>query len=210
MAANRPQLACPHCGAPLTIRSPAAVLVICEYCSAAVYWDAQSVHSAGQQGALIEGFTRLYRGAGGSLEGQRFEVLGRIRYRSGIGLWDEWFIRGADEQTAWLTEDDHLLALQQPYAADLTHLAQQPAGARFELDGRPFEVDEVGEAVCVGVEGQLPARVLVGERYRYVDASSLDGALSLGVELDEQPPTSFLGRWLPHEAIQLDDEGIAW
>jgi len=209
-AANRPEVACPHCGAPLPIRSPAAVLVICEYCQTAVYWDADAIHAAGQQAALTEGFTRLYRGATGAIEGEALEVLGRIRYRSDRGFWDEWFVRIGDE-TAWLTEDDHELALQSPRDPDaLGDVLGLGPGDRFELPEGTFEVDEVGEAETVGVEGQLPQKILTGERYRFLDASSLDGRHALGVELDDDPPTAFLGRWLDHGAVSLDDEGEDW
>jgi hypothetical protein len=73
-----------------------------------------------------------------------------------------------------------------------------------------YEVDEVGETVCAGIEGELPKHVHTGDRYRYVDASSLDGRFTLGIELDENPPSAFLGRWVAHHDIRLDDEGEWW
>ncbi|MFK7987729.1 MAG: DUF4178 domain-containing protein [Sandaracinaceae bacterium] len=192
------------------MRSPAAVLAVCEHCQTAVHWQPNGAAAAGTQASLSEGFTRLYRGATGQLDGERLEVLGRVRYRTEQAFWDEWFVR-LGETDAWVTEDDHALSLQVP--ADLgalPPLVGLTAGTRFSVDGKAFEVDEVGEATCVGISGELPAAILTGEVYRFIDASSLDGSMSLGVELDDEPPTAFLGRWLAHESVVLDDEGAEW
>jgi len=211
MAPNvRPTSRCPQCGAPVLISSPAVVLALCEYCHTALYWDEEGIRLAGEQARLTEGFTRLYRGAAGELEGAHFEVLGRVRYRSERGFWDEWWLDVAGGESVWLTEDDHELALQTRLERDVSHLVGLRAGQRFELDGVNFEVDEVGEAACGGIEGQLPERMLTGETYGFLDASSLDGRLALGVELDDQPPSAFRGRWLPHEAVRLADAGDEW
>ncbi len=203
-------LHCPQCGAPVSVTSPAVVLAICDYCHTALYWDEDAVLLAGEQARLTQGFTRLYRGASGSLDGAPFEVIGRIRYRSLRGFWDEWWLHDAEGRGVWLTEDDHELAQQTRIDRDFSHLVGLDAGERFDLDGVPYEVDEVGEAECIGVEGQLPERVLTGERYRFLDASSLDGRFALGIELDDQPPSAFSGRWLAHEALRLADDGDVW
>jgi hypothetical protein len=205
-----PSVRCPECGAPLPIRSPASILVVCEYCRAAVYWNEEAVLSAGKQSVLPEGFTRLYRGAQGSLSGERFEVLGRARYEFRSGVWDEWYVALGPQRNGWITEDDHELAVQHPVDATyLGDLAGYAPGQRFDAHGMKFEVDEVGETVCVGIEGELPKFVTSGERYRYLDASTLDGHTVLGLELGEKP-SAYLGRWLAHEDVRLDDEGDAW
>jgi hypothetical protein len=207
----QPTVRCPECGAQIEIRSPAAVLVVCSYCRAAVHWNAQAVESAGKQSALAEGFTRLYRGALGWALGQRFEVVGRVRYSHRSGVWDEWFVNLEGHRTAWITEDDHELALQDPLTGvDLSFVRSLRAGQRFRALDTEFEVDEAGETVCVGIDGELPKTVVSGQRYRYVDATSLDGTRALGVELDQEPPTAFVGRWLAHDDLRLDDEGEQW
>lgn len=210
MAANRPELQCPSCGAPLPIRSPASLQAVCAYCHAVVYWNEQGIQDAGRKSHLIEGFTRLYRGATGTLRMERLDVLGRIRYGYGGGFWDEWYVTIGHGRTAWITEDDHELAVQSPYEGDVSAALGLSPGGRFVLDDTSFEVGEVGEAECVGVEGEVPKYVTTGERYRYLDASSLDGRLSLGIELDADPPSAFLGAWLVHADVQLDDDEASW
>lgn len=210
-ASNVPSVRCPECGAEIALRSPSAILVVCSYCRAAVYWNQQTVLSAGRQSALIEGFTRLYLGATGSVRGERMEVLGRARYRHASGLWDEWFVALGPHRSGWITEDDHELAIQHALEGlDLSSSAQLSPGQPLTVQGILFEVDEIGETECVGIEGALPKHVLTGQRYRYLDASSVDGRYALGLELDRHPPTVFLGQWLAHDDVRLDDEGDAW
>jgi hypothetical protein len=198
---------CPTCGAPRRITNPATMMFVCAYCGSPVYWDADQVRSAGTQAALTEGFTRLYREATGSLRGKRFDTLGRVRYGFGRGCWDEWYLRFEDGTTAWLTEDNHELCLEWP-------MGETPPPdngfVRLTLRGLDFVVEERGEAECLGAEGELPFVVRLGERYRYVDGSSPDGKHSLGIEYDAAPGAIFLGDWLGHEELALDDEGEDW
>jgi hypothetical protein len=183
------------------------MMFVCAYCGSTAYWDASQVRSAGTQAALTEGFTRLYRDAAGSLRGTRFETLGRVRYGYGRGFWDEWYLRFADGTTAWLTEDNHELCLERRVDA-----APPPDDGlvRIMLGGLEFAVEERGEAVCMGAEGELPFVVTLGERYRYIDGSSPDGRHSLGIEYGAAGSAVFIGEWLGHEELALDDEGEDW
>lgn len=218
--------ACPGCGAPLEQRNPGMLVMACGYCGNVLRWDGPEadavIRNAGRQAILPEGFTRLYRGATGRLGNVRFKVLGRIRYGYSAGFWDEWYLereaphpseRGEGEQGKglWLTEDDHELILEEPYKGP-------PPGAfrtfapsqQFSLGGMAWYVEEVGQARFLGMEGQLPRSADTGDSYPFVDASSLDGRYSLGIEYDGDPPTVFMGRFLKWASLTLDDEGDSW
>jgi len=202
---------CPSCGAPHEIRNPGIVKATCEYCGNAVIWDEQRIQDAGKQATLPEGFTRLYRGASGRLLSKRFEVIGRVRYGFGGGFWDEWFVTLQDGRTGWLSEDNHELALQSPLSdARVLPFAQYRPGTQIFVDKTEYLVQEIGEASCLGIEGELPKLVEAGESYPYVDASSPDGRYALGIEYDDDPPTVFHGRWLKQASVKLDDEGRSW
>jgi hypothetical protein len=206
-----PTVNCPSCGAPRILHNPGILLFVCEHCGSAVTWDEEKIRAAGQQAALPEGFTRLYRGAAGTLQQKRFLVLGRVRYSFGSGFWDEWFLELGDGSTRWLTEDNHELSLQREVSSPpLDRFEAYRPGSKILFDDREFRVQEVGWTECLGIEGELPRAIAAGERYAYVDASSVDGRFSLGIEYDEEVPTVFLGRWLRHAALRLDDEGDDW
>lgn len=200
---------CPTCGAPLPAGNPGVVMAVCEYCGGVSYWNEQGAQDSGKKSMLGQGFTRLYRDATGSLRGRRFRVEGRVRYSFGRGFWDEWYITFDDGSSAWVTEDDHELSLQTAYDGSQVQTEGLQPGGALQVGGQQYVVMEMGEASCLGIEGQLPKAVLPDESYRYIDASSPDGRYALGIELDEEPPTLFIGEWLAHEEVQLDDEGAA-
>ena len=205
------RISCPSCGAGHDLYNPGIVMIACEYCGNALYWDADKVKDAGQQSILAEGFSRLYRGATGKLKNRSFFVMGRVRYSFGHGFWDEWFLEFGDGSIGWLTEDNHEFALEKRSAAKkLPPFDKLTPGLRFTVRGISFVVEEIGQAECLGMEGDLPIDVQSGETYAFTDASSQDGKHSLGLEYDRQPPVVYFGQWLKYQDIRMDDEGVDW
>lgn len=206
---------CPSCGAPLPTRNPGVVAAACAYCGTLVTWDADAVRDSGHKSRLPTGFTRFYTGATGTLEGARFVVLGRVRYQTGGARWDEWAVQvegappGSDGVT-WITEDDHELAIETGRKRVTLAVEDATVGSFVELLGHRFVIEEAGEAVCEGVEGQLPRGIFPGERYRYADGSTPDGAHTVGIEWDGDDPMVFVGRWAKPAEVALDDEGVEW
>ncbi|MFH0902249.1 MAG: DUF4178 domain-containing protein [Pseudomonadota bacterium] len=182
-------------------------MVVCEYCNAAIYWDTEKILNAGKQAALAEGFTRLYRGAIGRIDKRQFQVLGRVRYSFGRGFWDEWYVELGDGTGGWITEDNHELCLEHQVEAAVDSFG---SFRRLTIEGSEFVVEESGKAECLGVEGDLPLVITVGESYQFVDGSSPDGRLAMGIEYDQDPPSVFVGRWLAHSEVRLEDEGEEW
>ena len=207
----RKNISCPSCGAPQPADNPGLVSFACDFCHSIFYLNEEKVLAAGNKSVLTEGFSRLYRGAGGSFHKKRFIVRGRVRYSFSRGFWDEWYLEMEDGSWVWLTEDGHEFCEQRDVDFDrrLSSVRFAP-GTYFEMNERQFMVQEVGNTVCTGLEGALPKKIRLGESYRYVDATSLDGNYSLGFEYDGQPPSAFLGRWLRGNELKMDDEGVDW
>ncbi len=204
-------IGCPACGATHEIYNPGVITVVCEYCGNAIYWDEEKIKDAGKQSVLPEGFTRLFRGATGRLGNRSFVVMGRARYSFGGGFWDEWFLEFSDGSIGWLSEDNHELALQtRTTSKKIPPFEALSPGKHFTVRKIDFIVQEVGEAECIGVEGDLPIEARTGEIYRFADASSPDGQYTFGIEYDATPPTLFIGKWLEYSAITLNDEGVDW
>ncbi|PID56292.1 hypothetical protein CSB45_12240 [candidate division KSB3 bacterium] len=208
------EIQCPSCGAGHTIYNPGLITLVCEYCGNAVYWDQEKIQDAGKQSILPEGFSRLYRGASGSLFGKRFHVLGRVRYSFGKGFWDEWFLEFEDGSTAWLSEDNHEFSYENPYSAPaqerLPAFSDLSPGMTLTVNKTMYVIEELGQAECLGVEGDLPLQLQSGEKYAFADGASPDGKYTLGIEYDSDPPTIFLGRWIKYISLKLDDEGGEW
>lgn len=202
---------CPSCGASHDIKNPGIMMYTCEFCGNAIALDDERVSLAGKQSVLPEGFSRLYRGATGSLMKKRFEVMGRVRYSFGRGFWDEWYLEFDDGTTGWLSEDNQELCLEEEAKNAVVALFESyHLSSRIKIGDREFVVEETGMAECLGAEGDLPFAILPGEKFPYVDASSPDGRDSLGIEYDDAKPTVYIGHWLRYASLQMDDEGEDW
>jgi len=203
-------LNCPSCGATHELSNPGVMMFLCEYCNTPVYWDENRLAVAGTQAVIPEGFSRLFTGATGSVRQKRFTVLGRARYSFGRGFWDEWYLLMRTGEMMWLSEDNHQFSLQKRHSLNVGPIEKYPPGSSLRSGKTTFMVQETGEAECIGIEGEVPKLVEIGETYSYVDASSLDGRFSLSIEYDDDPPTVFIGRWLNYAHLSLDDEGSDW
>lgn len=212
MSSAPPSLNCPSCGASHSLANPGIVMFLCDYCGTAVYWDQEKIEAAGKQSVVPEGFSRLYRGAVGTIRQKRCVVLGRVRYSFGRGFWDEWYLERAGNTMIWLTEDNHELCWQSRIELEGGALPFEmyAPGVTIQARDMKFVVREVGNAECIGIEGELPKHVTAGESYPYVDAGSLDGRYVLGIEYDDDKPAVFFGRWLKWSELKLDDEGVEW
>ncbi|MBM73754.1 MAG: hypothetical protein CMK59_00020 [Proteobacteria bacterium] len=209
------KIQCPSCGAEQKIQNPATVSLVCEYCSNIVVWDEAGLKLAGKESRLTEGFSRLFRGATGSVKGQRFAVVGRVRYSFGRGFWDEWYLALETGEYVWLTEDNHELALQKEIDArqEFKDFHGYSLGDELEIDGETFRVQELGMAKCLGLEGELPSGYLPDETYPYVDGSSLNGAKTFGLEFDEPDSgaaKAFVGTWVKPSELEVDENDYSW
>ncbi|PIE32697.1 hypothetical protein CSA56_14510 [candidate division KSB3 bacterium] len=205
------EIHCPSCGAGHTIHNPGVMTVVCEYCGNAVYWDKENIANAGKQSVLPEGFSRLFRGATGSLFNKRFEVLGRVRYSFGKGFWDEWFLEFESGEIGWLSEDNHKFSYEKALqGVNAPGISQLSPGTSVTIGKQTFVIEEVGEAECLGVEGDLPLQLQTGETYAFADGSTPNGQYTLGIEYDNDPPTVFVGHWVKYASLKLDDDAGEW
>lgn len=173
---------------------------VCDYCKTAMYWDEESVLSAGRKSLDLPASSRFRLGMGGKLKKQSFRVLGRLTYAHENGTWNEWFIEMQDGKILWLTEDEGEIFLEGPLklTASVPGHSELRPGQRISLNETVGVVEEIGEARCLGGEGQIPFRVEIGEIYPYADGATEDGSASFGLEYDKESGEvrAFLGRIL--------------
>ncbi|MDQ7784174.1 MAG: DUF4178 domain-containing protein [Desulfomonilaceae bacterium] len=191
---------CPSCGAANEVSNPGILMRVCDYCRTAIYWDKESALRAGRKSMDLPPSTRFKVGATGKIGATRFTVLGRLSYAHRKGTWDEWFIEIEDGRIKWLTEDEGELFIEEPVVLTSPvppHSEMQP-GMKIGLNDRVGVVEEIGEARCIGGEGQIPFEVEIGETYPYVDGAAVDGSFSFGLEYDSHTgtPTAYMGRIL--------------
>ena len=207
-------ITCPSCGAENSLSNPVVVSFVCPYCDNISYIEQDALQSTGKKSRLSEGFSRLFRGGTGVIDDKKFIVLGRVRYAFGRGFWDEWFVEWDTAETSWITEDNHEFALQKgTQSSTRFSFSSLAVGSRIKFQGTDFQIMEIGEAKCLGIEGFLPKEILPDECYSYIDGVSLDGKQSLGLEYDEgkdAPPRVFIGTWIEHKQLQMDEENYDW
>jgi hypothetical protein len=177
---------CPSCGASNKVTNPGVLMRICDYCKTAMYWDKGSALRAGRKSMDLPPSARFRVGASGKIKGRSFRVLGRLSYAHEKGTWNEWFVEMSDGNIMWLTEDEREVFLESPLkvTGPLPAHSELSVGKRIELDGKVGVIEEIGEARCLGGEGQIPFQVEVGEVYPYADGAAPDGSFSFGLEYD--------------------------
>ncbi|NIS79624.1 MAG: hypothetical protein GTO14_05310 [Anaerolineales bacterium] len=75
------RMSCPACGAPLSIQNRFVKLVTCDFCNQVSLFHDKGLDPTGQTAKLVQLPSPLYIDATGTLSGQRFTVIGHLRYR---------------------------------------------------------------------------------------------------------------------------------
>ncbi len=183
---------------------------VCDYCKTTMYWDDESALRAGQKSMDLPPSSRFRVGATGKIKGESFRVLGRLSYSYESGSWSEWFVEMQDGRILWLSEDEGELFLERPLTLTGTvpeHSALKP-GMEISLgDKKTGIVEEIGQARCIGGEGEIPFPVEIGEVYPYADGAAPDGSFSFGLEYDsEGVPRAFIGQIIELKSSRSDQK----
>lgn len=113
----------------------------------------------------------LREGSIGTLDGLDFTVLGRLVYDWGGGRWEEYYLEFPDtEEHKWLSKEGTTLELlDEVAAADAPDPEELKEGVVFDFQGEEVEVNEVGKARIVAVEGTFPWHITAGAQVTYAD-----------------------------------------
>ncbi len=195
---------CPSCGAGNVVTNPGVLMKICDFCKTAIYWDKSSALRAGKKSLDLPESSRFKVGATGRIKRRRFTVLGRLTYAHEHGTWNEWFIEVGSGEIRWLAEDEGELFLEKTLqlSSPVPAYADLHPGMHVKLNDRVGVIEELGQARCLGGEGQIPFVVEIGETYPYADGAGEDGSFVFGLEYDAQSgaPTAFVG-----QLVSLED-----
>lgn len=188
---------CPSCGAPVTFRSSASILAVCEYCQTTLLNLQGNIEDLGKMAALVEDRSPLQLGAEGRYQGVHFALVGHIQLRYGEGLWNEWHLLFDDQRTGWLSEagGEYVLSFLEWVPEAIPPFASLKPGEGLVLGQRTWTVTNLENAECVAGEGELPFKVgggypapvadlRAGERLATIDYS--DG--------ESGPPLVFFGQ----------------
>ena len=161
---------CPSCGAPFDWHSKFAEVITCESCQGVCRIHGDSVTLTGQSAKLIQSSSGLGLGVTGSYQNVAFAIVGRVRYGYPKGFWDEWCAHTMEGDLIWLTEDDGTLtkSRSRKLRKQTSDLDKVGLGRSIFIADHDYLVEEIGEAKCLGTEGQLPFSAMPGDVIQYI------------------------------------------
>lgn len=199
------QVLCPQCGAPVKFTSTASVMAVCGACRSTLLKDAESVKRIGEMADVLEDYSPLCLGAAGSVDGKRFDVIGRIQLRYEDGFWNEWYVWFEDGADGWLSDASGQYALTRRRTVKSTQglpaFADIAPGDVLKLDGQRFVAADVRRAQAGGAQGELPFVPGKGWEAKVADFRSLDAFLTLDFS-DGPEPELYIGKAFDLSAMQ--------
>src|ERR1700712_5914844 len=106
------QVSCPTCGPPVTFRSAASVMAVCDYCKSTLIKDADAVRNIGKMSDVLEDYSPIQINTSGSIDEAisggsgtiGFLGVGGIQLRYPAGFWNEWYVLDDRGHGAWLSD----------------------------------------------------------------------------------------------------------
>lgn len=206
---KRIEAPCPACGAPVEFRVSSSLVAVCKQCGSLTARGDRPLEDQGRVAALVETNSPLAIGVTGSFGGKSFELVGRSQYRHVSGaVWDEWYAAFSNGRWGWLAEAQKRFMLTFPRdvaeGSRLPELGALQPGQSLNLgDKGTYVVTDLGPAVRLGAEGELPYVPQVGAPHAFADCDGPDGKFAT-LDYDASPPQLFLGRH-----VKLAELGIA-
>ena len=187
---------CPNCGAELEVRLQSTKLVACSYCDSNVFLEDDAVRLAGKQGVMADYPSLIQMRGSYRYRGWQFMAVGRARFEYGQGFWDEWWVMGGDGEGRWLAVDEGDFALEETIEIERSPSPFELAvGKKVRIKDEDLYVTEQGRATCLGVQGELPEALEVGDSYRYFHLSGPGGRIYT-LEVDRGRAAFHAGHWI--------------
>lgn len=201
---TRPASKCPNCGAPVGFAWSSAVQTTCAHCRSVVVRHDLDLRAIGELSDIPEDSSPIQLGVRGEVDGQAFQVIGRIAYEYDDGGWNEWHLVFADNSSGWLSDAqlEYAFSRQARPSRPLPAAGQFTVGGSFAYDGTSLTVATITVARYQGVEGELPFEYWGKDAVTFVDLRNADGQFGT-IDYTETPPLLFLGRFVEFDALKL-------
>jgi Domain of unknown function (DUF4178) len=195
------QASCPSCAAPVKFRGASSVVAVCAYCQSTLVRDGAKLEDIGKQSELLEDASLLQLGAEGRHRGVHFGVIGRIQYRYGAGVWNEWYLLFDDRRDGWLSDADgsYVITYLRP-PPEVPAYESLKIGDRLTLLNFPFEITNLERTQVVAGEGELPFRFGSGWEAPVADLRGENGRFAT-LDYSETPVRLYVGEQLPFDTF---------
>lgn len=195
---------CPGCGFSVELSYRTVKVATCPSCDLVCAIENDRADPTGKSATLTGVLAAVHTNSSGRLQGRPFSCTGRIRCDYQDGYWDEWFLLFEEGTASWLHEEDGRLVLstQVPVPDNVPKPGQVRPGQRVMVGDRRVYVSEIGSASIIGIEGQLPRSVRLGQTLQYVDCIH-DGE-TVQLEYFDNTIELYMGRPIQLTDIELD------
>lgn len=196
---------CPSCGAALQQNNAASKAISCGYCGQTSHIAMDKLEAAGQQHLLIDYGSALSYGSANRLREQAFTILGKVRLEYEDGFWDEWYIEREDGSNGWIQEDDGSFVLFEqvgkvPQSFNLNDITVG-GSYTFSDEIQNMFVSSKGQATIKGGSGELPFKIIPGERADFIDG--IMNGQPTSIELYDKEYLAFVGTPFDIEELEL-------
>lgn len=184
-------------------RGATSIVAVCAFCKSTLVRKGPQLEDIGKMAELLEDASPIKLGTEGVYRGKAFSVIGRIQYRYGSGVWNEWYCLYDDGREGWLSDamGNYLVTFLRPLA-NLPKLEQISPGWVLQAEGKRFEVVDIERAQVVAGAGELPVQVGAGWDAPVVDLRSEQGDFAT-IDYSEDPPLFYMGEQVPFEALRF-------
>lgn len=151
---------------------------------------------AGEQGLMQDAPSLLKIGEPVSIDGREVTPVGQARFSYGRGWWDEFWCDAGGEMI-WVSVDEGDYAVERPMAKD-----QWPRrfagrlGGQVTISDIKFTVTEAETGECIGLRGEFPEELQIGEKHLFYDLTGPKGELVTVEQWGEGARAWFIGYWI--------------
>lgn len=199
------EYSCPNCGDAVPRRIETAAMITCPSCATTLLLTSGRVLDAGRGGEMHD--VPLLFGLGDTvgLGRSRIDIEGHARFSYGRGFWDEFWGRDDQGRSVWVSVDEGDIVLQHPMPD--RQFPSFPAGIRVgaigSYMGQSLKVVETDTAECVALRGAFDERLLVGDKYVFVNAQAETGDFYSG-EFSGSEQGWFVGQWYDPFEVRVE------
>ena len=190
---------CPSCGGPLRFRGATSIVAVCAFCKSTLVREGVKLEDIGKQAELLEDQSPIRLGTDGKHKGNGFTVVGRIQYRYGAGVWNEWHVVFSDGKSGWLSDASReytMTYLLAPQA--VPKFEELKPGQQVTLGKDAYTAMNMEQAEVVAGEGELPFKFQSGWKADVADLRG-EGNRFATIDYSEDPPHIYAGEKLPFD-----------
>lgn len=205
---------CPSCGAPIKLQSVNTKIVTCTHCDSMLSLEEEILKSTGLKSMVLKDTSELQINTRGNYDNKEFTIIGRIQVGYEYGFWNEWFLQFDTGNNAWLTDTDsgsyitaeiseeNIEFIQKLFSIninptqkiELPHWKELQVNQLYSIYNRNFLSVDITENNIVGIEGELPKNIKIGDSRKSLDLRFGKGFVTVDYT-NEESSNIYIGKY---------------